>query len=56
MTLADFYIFYSFALANGIAQKLFDIDLLADHADIAALNNRLAEHPSIAQVEAEKVA
>jgi len=54
LTLADFYTFYSFALANGISQKLFGTDLLADHADIQALISRLAEHPSIARVEAEK--
>ena len=54
LTLADFYTFYCFGLANGISQKMFDMDLLADHADIQALMGRLAEHPSIARVEAEK--
>jgi len=54
LTLADFYTFYCFGLANGISQKMFGTDLLADHADIQALMGRLAEHPSIARVEAEK--
>jgi glutathione S-transferase len=54
LTLADFYTFYCFGLANGISQKMFGTDLLAEHADIQALMGRLAEHPSIARVEAEK--
>ena len=54
ITLADFYTFYCFGLANMISQKMFDKDLLADHADIQALMAKLAEHPSIARVEAEK--
>ncbi len=54
MTLADFYTFYCFGLANAISQKMFDMDLLAGHDDIQALMGRLAEHPSIARVEADK--
>lgn len=54
LTLADFYTFYCFGLANGISQKMFDMDLLAEHADMQALMGRLAEHPSIARVEVEK--
>lgn len=54
LTLADFYTFYCFGLANTISQSLFDTDLLADHANISELIGRLAEHPSIARVEAEK--
>ena len=54
LTLADFYTFYSFGLASGIAQKMFDKDLLADDPGIAELLGRLAEHPSIARVEADK--
>jgi glutathione S-transferase len=54
LTLADFYTFYTFSLANGISQKMFGQDLLAEHADIKALMGRLAAHPSIARVEAEK--
>ncbi len=54
LTLADFYTFYCFGLANVISQKMFDQDLLSEHADIQALIGKLAEHPSIVQVEADK--
>lgn len=54
ITLADFYTFYTFGLANTLSQKLFEKDLLADHSDIQALVNSLASHPSIARVEEEK--
>lgn len=54
ITLADFYTFYSFGLANGITQKLFGLDILDGYPQIQELMGRLAEHPSIARVEAEK--
>jgi len=54
MTLADFYTFYSFGLANGIAQKMFGQDLLADQPKIQGVMARMAEHPSVAKVEADK--
>ncbi len=54
ITLADFYTFYTFGLANTLSQKLFEKDLLVDHSDIQALVNSLASHPSIAKVEEEK--
>lgn len=54
ITLADFYTFYSFGLANGITQKLFGLDILEGYPQIQDLMGRLAEHPSIARVEAEK--
>ena len=56
LTLADFYAFYTFGLAGGIAQKMFGQDLLEGHDKIKALMARLAEHPSIARVEADKAA
>ena len=56
LTLADFYAFYCFGLANGITQKLFDMDLMENRPQLAALMARLAEVPSIARVEAEKAA
>ncbi len=56
LTLADFYAFYCFGLANAISQKMFELDILAGHDDIQALMARLAEHPSIARVEADKAA
>lgn len=54
ITLADFYTFYSFGLANGITQKLFGLDILDGYPQIQELMGRLAEHPSIARVESEK--
>jgi glutathione S-transferase len=53
-TLADLYTFYTFGLAGGVAKKIFDQDLLADYPQIQELMGRLAERPSIAQVEADK--
>ena len=54
MTLADFYTFYTFGLAGMISNKVLELDLLAGRDNIAELLARLAEHPSIAQVEADK--
>ena len=53
-TLADLYTFYTFGLANGVAQKMFNENLLADYPQIQELLGRLAERPSIAQVEAAR--
>ena len=55
-TLADFYAFYCFGPASGIAAKMFNQDLLEGHDKIKALMAKVAEHPSIARVEAEKAA
>lgn len=54
LTLADFYTFYSFGLASGIAQKMFDTDLLDGHPRIQGVMAKMAEHPSVQRVEAEK--
>ncbi len=54
LTLADFYTFYTFGLASGIAKTIWDIDLLADHPNIAGVMQKMANHPSIARVESEK--
>ncbi len=54
LTLADFYTFYTFGLSGGIVQKIFGRDLLDGYDNIRGLMARLAEHPSIARVEAEK--
>lgn len=56
LTLADFYTFYCFGLANAISTKMFDFDLLAENAGLQGLMAKLAEHPSIARVEADKAA
>lgn len=55
-TIADLYTFYTFTLAGGISQKLFQMDLLADYPQIAALVDDLSKRPSIAQVEEDKKA
>ena len=54
LTLADFYTFYTFGLSSGVAKAIFDIDLLEGYPQIAGVMSRMAEHPSIARVEAEK--
>ncbi|NKC01346.1 MAG: glutathione S-transferase [Pseudomonadales bacterium] len=54
LTLADFYTYFSFGLAGGIAQKMFDTDLIADYPKIQGVMARMAEHPSVQRVEAEK--
>ncbi len=54
LTLADFYTFYSFGLASGISQAIFKEDLLANHPKIQGVMAKMAEHPSVARVEAEK--
>jgi glutathione S-transferase len=56
ITLADFYTFYTFGLAETIGKAVLDMDLLADHPRIQGVMNSMAEHPSIARVEAEKAA
>ena len=56
ITLADFYVFYSFGLANGIAGKVLGMDLMADHPRVQSIIDKLAQHPSVARVEAEKAA
>jgi glutathione S-transferase len=52
--LADFYTFYSFGLASGIAKSIWNIDLLEGYPQIAAVMTNMAQHPSVARVEAEK--
>jgi len=52
--LADFYTFYSFGLASGVAKTIWDMDLLEGYPQIATVMARMAKHPSVARVEAEK--
>ncbi len=56
LTLADFYTFYTFGLASGIVQKVLGQDLLDGHPKIQAVMGMMAEHPSVARVEADKAA
>ena len=54
LSLADFYTYFSFGLASGIAQKMFNIDLLENHPKIQGVMALMDEHPSVQRVEAEK--
>ena len=54
LSLADFYTYFSFGLASGVARKIFNRDLLEGHDRIKAVMARMAAHPSVVQVEAEK--
>jgi glutathione S-transferase len=56
VTLADFYTFYTFGLAGGIAQGVLGMDLLSDHPKIKSVIDLMAKHPSITKVEADKAA
>ena len=56
LTLADFYTFFCFGMAKGMAQAIYGIELLEEHPQIEAVVQLMAEHPSIKQVEAEKSA
>lgn len=54
LTLADYYTFYTFGLVTGIGKAVMGLDVLADYPRIQAVIDLMAEHPSIARVEAEK--
>ena len=54
LTIADFYMFYTFGLATGISQAIWKEDLLEGHDNIKALLAKLADLPAIAKVEADK--
>ena len=54
LTLADFYIFYTFGLAAGVVNSIWQENLLEGHDNIQGLMARLAEVPAIATVEAAK--
>ena len=50
--LADLYTYFSFGLAGVIVQKIYGEDLLAELPQVRALMKRLADEPSIREVEA----
>ena len=50
--LADLYTYFSFGLAGAIVQKIYGEDLLAELPQVRALMKRLADEPSIREVEA----
>ncbi|MFP6806655.1 MAG: glutathione S-transferase family protein [Pseudomonadales bacterium] len=56
VTLADFYTFYTFGLAGVISKTVLEMNVLEGYSRIQEVVKLMAEHPSIAQVEAEKAA
>ena len=50
--LADLYTYFSFGLAGAIVQKIYGEDLLAELPQVRALMERLADEPSIRELEA----
>jgi glutathione S-transferase len=55
-SLADLYTFYTFGLSSAVVKAVLDMDLLDGYPQIATVMEKLAAHPSIARVEAEKAA
>lgn len=53
-TLADFYTFYCFGLASGMAKSVYGMDLLDGYPSIQSVMGLMAEHPSVQQVESDK--
>ena len=56
ISLADYYVYYSFGLASGVAQNVLGMDLLADYPRVQGVIDKMAEHPSVVRVEEEKAA
>jgi len=56
LSLADFYVYYSFGLANGVAGQVLGMDLMTDHPRVKAVIDLMAQHPSVVRVETEKAA
>lgn len=54
LTLADVYFLYSFDLACAVAQKLFDIDLLADFPQAGKLLAQLNKLEHVQKIAADK--
>ncbi|HSC82604.1 MAG TPA: glutathione S-transferase [Pseudomonas sp.] len=55
-TLADLYFLYSIDLAEAVAQRLFDFDLLADFPAARALLQQLQQNPHVQMIAAQKEA
>ena len=56
LSTADLYFFYSVPLACAVAQKLFDLDLLAEMPAAKALLERLGQNPNVQRIAADKEA
>ncbi|KPG99704.1 glutathione S-transferase [Pseudomonas sp. RIT-PI-q] len=56
LSVADLYFLYSVPLACAVAQKLFDLDLLAEMPAAKALLERLEQNPNVQRIAADKEA
>ena len=56
LSIADLYFFYSVPLACAVAQKLFDLDLLAEMPAAKALLERLGQNPNVQRIAKDKEA
>ncbi|VVQ34470.1 Glutathione S-transferase [Pseudomonas fluorescens] len=54
LSIADLYFFYSVPLACAVAQKLFDLDLLAEMPAAKALLERLGQNPNVQRIAKDK--
>lgn len=54
LSVADLYFLYSVPLARAVAQKLFDIDLLAEMPAARALLERLEQNPHVQRIAKDK--
>jgi glutathione S-transferase len=56
LSIADLYFLYSVPMACVVAQKLFDIDLLAGMPAARALLERLGQNPHVQRIAKDKEA
>ncbi|CAN7177535.1 glutathione S-transferase [Pseudomonas sp. LjRoot277] len=56
LSIADLYFLYSVPLACAVAQKLFDLDLLAEMPAAKALLERLGQNPNVQRIAKDKEA
>ena len=56
LSIADLYFLYSVPMACAVAQKLFDIDLLAEMPAARALLERLGQNPHVQKIAADREA
>ncbi|KQV23283.1 glutathione S-transferase [Pseudomonas sp. Root329] len=54
LSIADLYFLYSVPLACAVAQKLFDLDLLAEMPAAKALLERLGQNPNVQRIAVDK--
>ncbi|WP_283189400.1 glutathione S-transferase [Pseudomonas sp. PMCC200344] len=54
LSIADLYFLYSVPLACAVAQKLFDLDLLAEMPAAKALLERLGQNPNVQRIAKDK--